>query len=125
MSRLQCCYIIAKRLCYALLASFLLFGFLPWMITVVQSEEDIPPAPVKVPEKYVGNLQLLLEDYRAHEIQPDAVIEILILLSLERDGVFLPLEETDTYLDHYYVDRHTHEEIAEMKLRIQSFKKED
>ena len=125
MNRLQRYSITATQLCYALVVSFFIFGFLPWMITIVQSEEEAPPIPVKVPEKYVGNLPLLLADYRSHEIQPEAAVEILILLSLERDGVFLPLDETDTYLDHYYVSRRTHEEIAEMKSRIQSFKKED
>jgi hypothetical protein len=81
------------------------------------------PVPItKIPERYVNDFSLLLKDFQGSQgskIAADTVIQILILKSIENGGVFLPLYETDTRFDYYFISEKRHKEVESMSKILQ------
>jgi len=77
----------------------------------------------EVPERYRGEPLLLLKDFQDRRIGSDEAIQVLILLSLDKPGIFLPMVETDTRMDYYYIDKARHEAVADMKRNLYQYKK--
>lgn len=108
-------------LCFFAIVLFIVTFWMPFGAT--QEVRRPLSAVEKIPEEYVENPKLLLEDYRNHRIRLEAVIQILILRSIENDGMFLPLDETDTFMDFYFVDRGRHLKVERMRSIRQEYKK--
>lgn len=93
-----------------------------WGVTEMfaKTEEPRPRQPLaeiidKIPEKYLEDPGELLKDYQLGMVSTEVVIQILLINRIENEGIFLPLPETDTYFDHYYVHKKRHEQIELMK----------
>lgn len=90
----------------------------------VEIEPRQPLAEIveKIPEKYLGDPSELLRDYQLGEVSAEVVIQILLIQRVENEGVFLPLDETDTLFDHYFVDKRQHQYIK--RLRIERYQQQ-
>jgi hypothetical protein len=92
-------------------------------ISVSKETTPLREAVSEVPREYAASLELLLKDFQAGSISSDRAIQILILWNIRNEGIFLPLSETDTYLDKYLVEKKQHVEIDQMKKSIKQFRK--
>ncbi len=101
----------------SIVLSFALFGTIYWGYSneSIAQARRVYPLVKEVPARFKDNPKLLLEAYQQGEIPLESVVQILILWRVESDGVWLPLKETDTFLDRYYVDRQHHNALQEEK----------
>jgi len=68
----------------------------------------------KLPPEY-ENIDKLLSDLQNDQISLNLAVQVLIVYLKEREGVYLPFEETDTYFDLYYIDKANHEKLRSDK----------
>jgi uncharacterized protein YecA (UPF0149 family) len=82
-----------------------------YMLGSGQIANDQEVRLTKIPERYVTDFGLLLKDFHEKRVTADEALSILILKVVENDGVFLPLYETDTRFDYYFVNKERRKEI--------------
>lgn len=70
----------------------------------------------EIPKQYNSHREILLQDYQKGKISIEQVVQILILY--QDEGVFLPLYETDTRQDFYWVNKGRHKDIEDLKKAI-------
>jgi len=76
----------------------------------------------EVPEQYNQDPKQFLKDFQDGKISVETAVQILALWRIESNGVFLPLDKTDTRLDYYYVDKNRRAWVEATKMRMWQYK---
>ena len=107
--------IIASIILISLMVILSIVGIYWAKPRISQADSNVEPILQAIPTKYVDNMEKLWQDYREYHISQDTVIQILLLYHVQNEGMFLPLVDTDTYTDKYFVHKKTHEELEAQK----------
>lgn len=86
-----------------------LFVYTCWQLAEGERERI-----TKLPPEY-KELDKLLKDLQNDQISLNLAAQVLVLYLKEREGVYLPFEETDTYFDLYYIDKANHDKLQSDK----------
>ena len=97
-----------------------------WIILIFDwaesdAQAEYRPLLREIPERYQKNMALLLNDYQEQLIDLDTTVQVLLLWHKDNQGVFMPLFETDTYADKYFIHKKTHVELKQAKQSWQQY----